>query len=86
MPTYDYLVGGMPSRSVLYDKIREDMIHLEENFAVMGHLVQAEGKNSLGVGWLAMSEAMKVMQFHVNCLQQGRPIDQRKGIIIPKMS
>jgi hypothetical protein len=84
MPQYDYLVGGRPSASVLYDRIREDMIHLEENFAMMGHLRQAEGKNAIGTGWLAMSEAMKVMQFHVNCLHQGRV--SKGGIHLPKLS
>jgi hypothetical protein len=68
-----------PTRADLFAQIDEHIIKLQELTASMAHLYRAEFTNIIGSkdramadGWLAMSEAMKLMRHQVIQLQKGK--------------
>lgn len=70
---------AVPTRAELFAQIDEHVIKLQELFASMAHVQRAEFSNIIGSkdramadGWLAMSEAMKLMRHQVIQLQKGK--------------
>ena len=66
---------SIPTTGESYAKLMEHLRLAQEDAAMLAHLRRAEGDDKgriLADGWLAVSEALKLMQHQVTGLAQGR--------------
>ena len=66
---------SVPSRSDVFDKMRDLMDQMISTTAMMAHLHNTEGNDKdkkLAVGWLMMSELFKKLRHKIIILGQGR--------------
>jgi hypothetical protein len=63
---------SIPTEGETYAKIMEYLRKLQEETAMMAHLLKANDKTRLALAWLAMSEKFKQMQHQFTILAQGR--------------
>ena len=75
MSIFDTTVGGVPSRSMVYAKLLENVRECQDLAALMSHLHQTEGNDMdklLAKGWLGMSEMFKLTAHQVTLLAQNK--------------
>jgi len=66
---------SIPTVGEEYTKLLEYLRKAQESSAMLAHLRSAEGDSKgmmIGRGWLAISEALKAMQYKITQLAQGR--------------
>jgi hypothetical protein len=63
---------GIPTEGETYAKIIEYLRKLQEETAMMAHLVKANDKTELALSWLAVSENIRKMQHSLTQLAMGR--------------
>lgn len=63
---------GIPTQGETYSRILEHLRLLQEESAMMAHLLQANDSTSLALAWLAVSENFKKMQYQLTQLAMGR--------------
>jgi predicted XRE-type DNA-binding protein len=55
----------VPSKGETFAQLIEHLRLAQEAAAMLGHLSQAHGDRRTGLGWLTVSEGLKVMQANV---------------------
>lgn len=66
---------SLPTHGEIYAKLHEHLRLAQEDAAMLAHLRSAEGDDkgrALGMGWLVVSEALKLMMYKITQLAQGR--------------
>lgn len=74
-PIYDTTIAGVPSRSIVYSKIMENIRELQDHTALMAHLHNTENNDMdklLAKGWLGMSEMFKMMGYQITELAKNK--------------
>jgi hypothetical protein len=62
----------VPTQGETYAKIIDHLRKLQEETAMMAHLLQAQDDRGLANSWLAVSENFKKMQRNLTLLAMGR--------------
>jgi hypothetical protein len=63
---------SIPTKGETYAKIIEYLRKLQEESAMMAHLLKANDNHNLALAWLAVSENFKKMQHQLTKLAQGQ--------------
>lgn len=63
---------SIPTQGETYSRILEHLQLLQEETAMMAHLLQANDSTKLALSWLAVSENFKKMQYQLTQLAMGR--------------
>lgn len=71
-------IAGLPTQGINFAKMLDLLRELQECTALQGHLVEAQGTTqrdkTLALGWLTISENLKMMERFVVQMAQGKVI------------